>query len=231
MQTYKQVYTRENCLIAVQVWEEHQIHLLKQKLGESAPLTIFDVYGGVIKVYYHEDIWDVWGNIIANKVNSEPDFAPTEMKALGERIDQLEKIWHRGEVDTAEDIVKLFDLAAWTWVGVSISYCLPDIKSVSKEAQDLGMKLRNRTLDFLEFTDNAIKKTLRKLYPELGDLIKYISIEELKENDIPSKEILKDREQHYIYYDFKLYTGRDVYEFAKEQGIEIVISLISLSVI
>ncbi|MFA6270387.1 MAG: PEP-utilizing enzyme [Candidatus Paceibacterota bacterium] len=221
MQTYKQVYTRENCLIAVQVWEEHQIHLLKQKLGESAPLTIFDVYGGVIKVYYHEDIWDVWGNIIANKVNSEPDFAPTEMKALGERIDQLEKIWHRGEVDTAEDIVKLFDLAAWTWVGVSISYCLPDIKSVSKEAQDLGMKLRNRTLDFLEFTDNAIKKTLRKLYPELGDLIKYISIEELKENDIPSKEILKDREQHYIYYDFKLYTGRDVYEFAKEQGIEI----------
>lgn len=221
MQTYKQVYTRENCLIAVQVWEEHQIHLLKQKLGESAPLTVFDVYGGVIKVYYHEDIWDVWGNIIANKVNSDPNFAPAEMEALGERLDQLEKIWKKGEVDNVQDIINLFDLAAWSWVGVSISYCLPDIKSVSKEAQDLGMKLRNRTLDFLEFTDNVMKKTLRKLYPELGDLIKYISIEELKNDNVPSKDILQEREKHYIYYDFKIYTNRDVYEFAREHGIEI----------
>ena len=221
MQIYTQAYTRENCLIAVQILEEHQIHLLKQKFDDVPPLTVFDVYGGVIKVYYHEDNWDVWGNIIANKVNSDISFAPAEMRALGERLDVLEDIWRRGEVDTADDIVGLFDLAAWTWVGVSISYCLPDIKSVSKEVQDLGMELRLRTADFLEFTDNVIKKTLRRLHPDLGDLIKYITIEELKDGDIPSKEILSDRERHYIYYDFKVYTDRDVYEFAHEHGIEI----------
>ena len=221
MQTYKLYYTRENCLVAIQIWEEHQIHLLKQKINNAPPLTIFDVYEGVVKVYYHEDISDIWGNIVVNKVNSDPFFATIEMKELGDRMDKLEKIWQRGEVDTAEEILGLFNLAATSWVGVSISMCLAEIPSISKETQELGMRLRLRTADFLEATDNVIKKTLRKLYPELGDLIKYITIEELKNGVLVSRKELENREQHYIYYDFQVYTERDVYEFAKKHNIEI----------
>ena len=80
MTIYKKVYTRENSLIAFQIWEEHQCHRLKQKTGKVVPLSIFDVYSGVARIYYHEDIWDIWSNIIVNKANSEPNFIPETMK-------------------------------------------------------------------------------------------------------------------------------------------------------
>ncbi len=221
MQTYKQVYTREVCLIALEIWEEHQLHLLKKVFGDVPPLSIFDVYGGVGKVYYQEDTQDIWSNIIANKANKDSSFISEQMKLLGENVDKLEKIWHQKKLSSREEIIDLFSLAAWTWVGVSVSYFLPDIKNVPKEYQDLGMALRNRTLDFLEFTDHVLQATLKDLYPQLGDLIKYISIEELKKNEIPNVEILKEREGHYIYYDFKTQTNTGIADFLKANNLEI----------
>ncbi len=221
MQTYKQVYTREVCLIALEIWEEHQLHLLKEVFGDVPPLSIFDVYGGVGKVYYQEDTQDIWSNIIANKANKDLSFVPEQMELLGKNVDRLEKIWHQKKLSSREEVVDLFSLAAWTWVGVSVSYFLPDIKDVSQKDQDLGMALRNRTLDFLEFTDHVLQDTLKDLYPNLGDLVKYISIDELKRNEIPNEEVLKEREKHYIYYDFKIHTNISIAEFLKDNNIEI----------
>ena len=98
---------------------------------------------------------------------------------------------------------------------------MPEIKNVSKENQDLGMALRKRSADFLEFTDHVIQNTLKDLYPDLGDLIKYLAIEEIKNNNLPHREMLKERKKHYIYYGFKLYINKDVNELTKENGIEI----------
>ena len=109
----------------------------------------------------------------------------------------------------------------WSWTGLSISYCLPDTKGVSKEDQDLGMKLRQRSVDFLELTDHVIQDTLRDLFPHLGELVKYVSIEEIREGKILSENILKNRQEHYVYYNFKIYPDRDAYDIARENGIEI----------
>jgi len=218
MEVYRKSYVREVCLIALEVWEEHQQNLIRKVFGEVPPLSIFDVYGGVADVCYEEDSQDAWSNIIANKANKDSSFVPEQMKLLGENVDKLEKIWHQKKLSSREEIIDLFSLAAWTWVGVSISYFLPDIKDASKTDQDLGMALRNRTLDFLEFTDHVLQDSLKDLYPNLGDLVKYISIEELKKNEIPDEEVLKEREKHYIYYNFKIYTKITFEEFIKSAG-------------
>lgn len=221
MQIYKLVYTRENCLIAIQIWEEHQVNCLKQKIGKSMPLSIFDAYDGVVRVYYHEDIHDIWNNIIVNKANDDPSFVPETMKWYGEHLDKLEKVWHNQKLSSVEELFDLFELTSWAWVGLSISYYLPGIKSVSKNNQNLGMALRQRSVDFLELTDHVIQNTLRNLFPNFGDLVKYLAIEEIKKGDIPSKEILKERQNHYIYYGFKIYTKKDVSNLAKTNGIKI----------
>lgn len=215
---YTKVYTRENCLIAIQIWEKHQCELIKEKLDFVVPFTVFDAYEGVVRVYYHEKIFEIWGELIANKANSDPAFVPETMKWFGEHLDKLEAIWKRGKVGSAQELGELFDLAAWAWVGLSISYNLPSL-NVSQDAQDLGMKLRERSIDFLELTDHAIQNTLHDLYPDLGDLVKYLTIEEVKANAVPTKAALQEREKHYIYFGFKLYTEKNVYELAQENGI------------
>jgi phosphoenolpyruvate synthase/pyruvate phosphate dikinase len=216
---YKKTYTRENSLIALQIWEEHQCRLLKEVLGDVVPLSIFDVYDGVAEVYYHERIFDIWGDLVTVKMKDDPSFVFREMKYLGELVDKLEAAWKQGTLSSVQGLVELFDVAARAWVGVSVSYFLPSMTNMSGEAQALGMALRQRSVDFLEHTDHVIQNTLRSLYPELGDLVKYLSIEEVKRNDIPETKVLRERQRHCIYFGFKLHVGKDVDELARENGI------------
>lgn len=217
---YTKTYTRENCLIAFQIWEK-QSQLLGEKFGGVMPYTIFDGYEGVVNIYTDTDGWDHFANIIANNSNNDAKFVPEMMRWYGEHLDKLEKIWHNNKVSAREELADLFDLAAWAWVGLAVSYVLPDLKNVSKEDQDLGMALRQRSADFLELTDHVIQNTLKELYPDFGDMVKYVMIEEVKENSIPTIEILKARQKHYIYFGFKLYTDKSLEELTKENNIEI----------
>ena len=194
MTPYTKTYTRENCLVAFQIWEE-QVRLLGEKFDSNhpQPYTLFDGHNGVVSVYADSDGWDHFANIIANKSNSEPNFVPDIMKWYGEHLDKLEKIWHNKKLTSNEDLVGLFTLASTAWVGLAVSYVLPDLKNVSKENQDLGMALRQRSADFLELTDHVIQSTLHDLYPDLGELVKYLTIEEIKnETPVPEKQSLKN---------------------------------------
>lgn len=222
MTNYKKVYTRENCLIAIQIWEEQQCRLLKEKLGENVPLSIFDAKGGVVEVIYHENIFDIWFKLISNKAKEDTKFVPEIMKWFGGNLDKLEAIWHKGRLSSREELIELFYLAAWSWIGLSVAYCLPEMQNVSKQDQDLGMSLRKRSAEFLEDTDHVVQNTLRDLYPELGDLIKYVSIEEVRDGKISSIEILKERERHYIYFNFEIHTNISINALVKPKGINIV---------
>ncbi|MDO8558104.1 MAG: PEP/pyruvate-binding domain-containing protein [bacterium] len=218
---YKKTYTRENCLIAIQIWEKQQCELLKEKLDSVVPFSVFDAHEGVVGIYYDEKIFDIWGELISNKANSDPAFVPEIMKWYGKHLDKLEAIWKRGRVLSVQELADLFDLASWAWVGLSISYFLPSLTNVSKKSQNLGMALRERSADFLELTDHTIQNTLHGLYPDLGDLVKYLAIEEVKENALPSVETLQERQRHYIYFGFRLYTNKNVHEFVRENAIVI----------
>lgn len=221
MKIYKKEYTRENCLIAIEIWEEQQCRLLKEKLGENVPLTIFDAYEGVVEVLYDKNIHEIWFRLIMNKAKEEKDFIPKTMKWFGENLDKLEKIWKAGKINSRDEIVEFFYLAAWSWIGLSVAYWLPEMKDLSTEDQDLGMSLRIRSAEFLEDTDHVLQNSLRDLYPGLGELVKYISIQEVKDNKIPDSKILEERKKHYIYYNFQIYTDTDVNNLASNNGIEI----------
>jgi phosphohistidine swiveling domain-containing protein len=220
-QLYRKAYTRENCLIAIQIWEEHQCRLLKEKVGTAVPLSIFDAYEGVVRVYYRHDIDDIWGKIIIDRATKDSRFVPDTMAWYGQQLDALEKIWKEGSVASPEALVELYKLASWAWVGLSISYFLPSLSGVTEKEQELGMKLRERSADFLELTDHAIQNTLHALHSDLGDLVKYLTIEEVRGNTIPSLEVLREREKHYIYYDFDLYSDVDIEPFLKLHNLEI----------
>lgn len=220
MTLYSKTYTRENCLMAFQMWEE-QFRLVTEKFGIPFPFTMFDAHNGVVSVYADASAWDSFATIIGEKSNADPKFVPATMAWYSEHLDKIEKIWHAKKLSSRKALIDLFDLAVWTWVGLSVSYVLPGLKGVSKKDQDLGMALRQRSADFLELTDHVMQDTLYDLYPKLGVLAKYITIEELKNNKLPSLAILKKRAKHYIYFGFKLYVDKDVFALAKKNGIEI----------
>lgn len=217
---YEKTYTRENCLIAFQIWEK-QSQLLGEKFGGVMPYTIFDAYDGVVSVYADTSGWDHFANIIANNSNQDSNFVPQMMKWYGENLDKLEKIWRANKVSSREELVSLYELAYEAWVGLAISYVLPDLKNVSKDDQDLGMSMRERSADFLEVTDHVIQNTLNELYPNLGELVKYLTIEEVRDNNIPEESELRDRQKHYMYFGFKVYTNKTFNDLCAENNIKV----------
>lgn len=221
MRTYRQTYTRENSLIAIQIWEEHQCRLIQEMFGLSIPFSVFDAHDGVARVFYDEHVAETWGEWIGNKAANDPLFIPGVTKMFERALDELEVIWRRGKVSSTAELKDLFELAAKAWVGVSITYFLPLLTGVSKESQMLGMDFRERSVDFLERTDHCIQNTLRDLYPELGGLVKYLTIKEATSGILPGFEILEDRGQHYIYFGFELYVGKDIHDLAQENDIVI----------
>jgi phosphohistidine swiveling domain-containing protein len=219
MTTYFKAYTRENTLFSIQVWEEHQVNLLPNYLGEPAPISIFDTYGGVSRVYFHENIWAIWQNLILEKAKKDIAVIESLVTSYAKQVDELEAVWKKGSFDSREELVAFFNVMAQTWVGVSVTYTLPEVEHIDQKYQDLGMELRTRSADFLDATDHVVLATLTKLYPGLGDLVKYISIEELRSNTLQTREVLETRKQHYIYFKFELYTTTSVEELAKRNDI------------
>jgi phosphoenolpyruvate synthase/pyruvate phosphate dikinase len=85
------------------------------------------------------------------------------------------------------------------------------------------MEMRERAAAYLEDFDRVMIMTLAKLYPKLGDLSKYISIEELKSDNIPTANILKERKEHYIYFKDAIITGISFEDFIDEKKLNILI--------
>jgi phosphohistidine swiveling domain-containing protein len=222
MTNYIKYYTRENTLFSIQVWEELHGHRLRKYFDLDAPRTIFDVHDGVAFVYYHENIGSWWVELITDKSNTDPKAIENLMDQYAEQIDALEKIWKRGVLDTKEELISLFDFMADMWVGLSVSYGLPEAKKVDQKYQELGMELRRRSVDFLDNTDGVVLRTLKKFYSDLGDLVKYLSIEEIRADNIPSLEILRERQKHYVYFDFNILTNIDAITIAAENNIHII---------
>ena len=231
MTQYRQVYTRENSLIAIQIWEEHQCRRLQDRAGGVAPLSIFDIRGGVARVYYRTDTTDVWERIILGAAECAPGFISRMMREFGEQLDRLEPVWKKGVVGSTSELEELFDTAVEAWVGVSISYFLPTISSLSQEEQGLGMTLRQRSVDFLERTDHVVQDTLHALYPELGELVKYLLISDMSSGILPEREVLEQRQEHCVYYNFEFFVDTDLETLARRQGIVIVVEPLPSSMV
>jgi phosphohistidine swiveling domain-containing protein len=224
---YRKNYTRENSFIALQIWERHQCQLLREILGDVVPLSIFDVHEGVAEVYYHEDITKMWSRLILAKVDSDPQFIFESMRGFALLLDRLEVFWQRTQLDSVAELQELFELATHAWVGVSISYFLPSMQSFSQEIHDVGMTLRERSVDFLERTDHLIQATLQGLFPELSDLVKYFTIEEVESGVLPAEAVLLERQVHFVYFGFELITGCEVDEIARRNTILIDREMVS----
>jgi phosphohistidine swiveling domain-containing protein len=222
MTKYTKAYTRENTLFCIQVWEEQQARRLDKYFGWNVPTSVFDVSDGVAKVYYHKNIFDIWFDLIAKKNETDPKVISDILDLYSKQIDQLEETWKKGIITSKSGLIDFFDFMAEAWIGLSVSYCLPEIKSLPKKLQDLGMALRTRSGDFLDGTDKVIYKSLVHLYPNLGDLVRYLAIEEIQQECAPSTALLEARKKHYVYFDFKVLTNVDAKELAKQNGILII---------
>lgn len=225
MTKYEQTYVRENSLVALDIWHEHQSARIVELYGRPYPPFIYDVREGVADVYFEVDCFKNIEQALLTKTKATPYFIPTWLKRYERDLEPLESLWKQGAPpQTREELLHLCELATQAWIGLEVSYFVPGIQEdpITDEDRAYAMRLRERAADFLDTTDRLIVSGLRQLYPTLDDLILFLRLSEVRTGSLPSATELKKRAQHCILFNDQLFTGTTLEDFVETQHIELI---------
>ena len=187
-------FTREFPLVHLQIGARRYE---KEFLGESLPeMSLYIIFfkNSLAQVYRNtEKLASSVHEIISGKVTAEPDYFNQLVSEKAASINYLLKNKDKRDITLQEYIVyldKLFDV----WELHYIAQFVPlDDNRFSRKIREQAMGLR-QTVDrqIIDCWD-SLTPMLKSLFPELGDLVVYISWDELKTSRVPSREKLKRR--------------------------------------
>lgn len=211
-------FTRDNGLLVFELWDKCETEYLNDWLGWSMQSYILNAVDGVTEVYYDPKNIEEFKERVAQKLK-EKDFLPKVLRFYKKAIAPLKTTWKRnGSLRNKQELINLFDQGVLAWIGLAITYFIPGLDEATLYQKKSAMLARKGTDCFFDATDDIFQKTLKKIFPHLGTLSRFITIEELREERVPSKSILEARQKHFIFYERKIFTNVSLQSFAKRHG-------------
>lgn len=220
---YEKIYLRENSLVALQIWHEHQSKPITELWGEAYPPFIWDVTEGVASTYAQLNTFERVQEICTQKAKDR-NFITSWLNRYEKTLESLEKVWkNRRALASHEELLKFCDLVTEGWVGLEVTYFAPMLPegAITSEERRACLYLRERAVAFLDDSDFVILATLRELYPELGNLVHFIGLRELHTQQIPNRHELELRSQHFILHEEHIYTRITLQAFLKTKHISL----------
>ena len=74
-----------------------------------------------------------------------------------------------------------------------------------KNELDFLLNVRKETQEMVPATDVIFRKSIQRAYPSLHRYVDVVRLQEIFRNEIPTKEILNDRQQGYYYADGRMF--------------------------
>src|ERR1700722_17523751 len=90
---YYKENTRENCLLAYQLWEDQQTKAIITDYHWTAPSTIFDVTQNSAGVYYRSDVLPDFERHILAEIKKSPEFMDEVVRKFEAVLDKVEPVW------------------------------------------------------------------------------------------------------------------------------------------
>lgn len=118
---------------------------------------------------------------------------------------------------------ELYKLFSRFYLGIAYVWVLPLLDYLPQKIRDKAMELREKTENYSSQRDKVLIDNLKIIYPELGDLVKFLLIEEIDGDEINKEAIfnLQERAKGYIYYKNKIYQGGEFKNFFKKNNLEL----------
>ncbi|MBW2963563.1 hypothetical protein KY306_02205 [Candidatus Woesearchaeota archaeon] len=224
MKQYYKDMSRDAMVSMLEVWYYGETTGFKDWYGKEIPFKpeiIMDNNEGLTDAYYDPEGVEWVKNYPLELIKNNPDFIKSAVKRFLRLVEEtLEPIWKADKALTKGELKQFFLDMKLAWTGLEISFRFPYCKNAKKEDLDAAKEARVKTERFFDLGNHIVKISLEKLYPELGDLIKYLTIEEATEGKLPSTETLKQRAKHYIIVENKLF-DKSLEEIEKIYGISV----------
>lgn len=219
METYKKVYSVDNALLTYQIWDEHQTTGWANKFGAGVPPAIFDVTGGVADVYYQDEVFLTFGRVMREQCKQNKRFFDEMMDRYEQQLEPIQKTIEEGKpFADASALLTFANQFRDAWIGLDLSY-MPDYMEMSGQEQRRSADVREKAFGFYIGSDRIIRRTLQQVFPALGNLSRYLALEELKSGVVPPRTMLEQRARHFVYYQGRIATNFSFEAFCKKEQI------------
>ncbi len=187
-------FVRDFPLILCQVWGGRYKEFFGKKI-KTFPRYIFLIEGGLAKAYRNENPLDKeLRKIFEDKMAEKQKFLKIFSEKHLRQIPVLEKFYANPH-PTRKDLLVFTEVLGDFWLLIYASLFIPNDMSYSEPERNFMIGIR-RKIDKVEYDAfHSIETALRKIYPELGELSSFISLNEIRKNLIPTKSQLKVRKK------------------------------------
>ncbi len=171
---------------------------------------------GTVKSYYDTKGKQRTGQKIIERIKSNSEYLTTLETTLRKWLSRIQKIYENPKALEKDALLTFFDdfetIVPWAVVMRRLCGMSED------ELQWIDISniynLREKTDKLSSWTDMTIRLSLNMIYPELWLYSSMLTIEEIKENTLPQKDILSQREKSFIYTDDTLFINKTINEIA-----------------
>ncbi len=213
---YKNYFSRDFSLAMLEVWWRGEV--TKPKIWTSKkqpflPYIIFENIGPTTNGWYDPQGIEWVEEILIDEVKRTGNFDFIE-KPFRREIRKLEPIYKKELALNKNDLVIFFrQLEAiwpwfegmwWGWESIIYDQC----QDIFKKQFNRFTKLREESQYFVPGSEAVIRKSLKKIYPSLGDLSAVMTIKEIAVKNPPRRGKLEERINGYFFTNNQLFVGK-----------------------
>ncbi len=184
-------FTRDFPLVLCQIWGRRYKYIFGKDV-KTFPRNIFVFQHGLVTLCRGQSVNFEINSILLSQLKSDKNFV---VRLIHDYLKKIHELKDQCSLDLSrEEFIDFLSLVLDCWQGFFISLYLPPDERFTKSDRDLAMDFRKKTGDLEYEAFNHIDTVLTQLYGGLGNLARFISLEELTNNEIPNKNILLKRQ-------------------------------------
>jgi len=212
-QKYEKLFSRDFSLPSVEAWVRGESINPKGWTKKSQPFLPYIVTersDDTIHFYYNLQGVEWVCNLLSDLAHKDKSFLKKIEKTVLQKLTYIRPIYEKEQAIDLSSLKRFIKELenGYPWFEAMWWFFQMDDESkvAGLDLKNLG-KVRALTDKLCNSSDTVIRKSLQKIYPQLGDLSSVLRIKEILSEKIPSKKELEKRYQRYFFGNDQLYVG------------------------
>ncbi len=212
-------YTREFSLILCEAWGGAYNNFLGVQL-KTHPRYISFINRGMVSTYRNHELDKEVNLLFLSHIKENPSYFKDFFDEYIDRFNGLKNFWEK-EYLSREELIYFINQLILFWPAIYSSTYIPNDNNFSEFDCQLNLKLREKIDIAAHEASNIIVKTLQAIYPNLGELVYSISIDDFKNDQVDAEKVEKMYNSTLILVEDTLVSKTDLEDLKKKYNFEL----------
>ena len=221
---YRLEHARDFCLPHIEIWCRGETTVPKpysNGLNPVKPYILFERTDETVHCYMDPRGFSWIEGELRKKLKKEPGYIKRAARKYVEIYSRIQAQWEAEKALSRDPLARFMRIYLQGWAYYEALYFLGNM--IPSQSEDF--KVVKAALDFTDKAgdqgDNVMRKSLLKLFPELGALSAYLLSEEIFSGKTPSIHELEKRKKKYFYANGALFVDKEAKDMEGLFGIKI----------